>query len=82
VLDVFLSAKGFSCSLDALYRGLGISKLQFLVKKKRENFCIGFFYFLFIKTVDPNPVADSLEMLDPEPKQYIFGSDPDPIRIQ
>jgi hypothetical protein len=71
VLDVFLSAKGFSCSLDALYRGLGISKLQSLVKKREEIFALVFFNFMFIKTADPNPVADSLEMLDPEPEQYI-----------
>jgi hypothetical protein len=28
-----LRAEGFFCSLDVLYRGLGISKLQFLIKK-------------------------------------------------
>jgi hypothetical protein len=27
-----LRAEGFSCSLDVLYGGLGISKLQFLIK--------------------------------------------------
>ncbi len=29
--------KGFSCSLDVLYGGLGISKLQVLNKKRRKN---------------------------------------------
>ncbi len=29
-----LRAEGFSCSLDVLYEGLGISKLQFLIKKQ------------------------------------------------
>ncbi len=29
----FLRADGFSCSLDVLYGGLGISKLQFLITK-------------------------------------------------
>jgi hypothetical protein len=29
----FLRAEGFSCSLDVLYVGLGINKLQFLIKK-------------------------------------------------
>jgi hypothetical protein len=29
-----LRAEGFSCSLDVLYGGLGISKLQFLIKKR------------------------------------------------
>jgi hypothetical protein len=28
-----LRAEGFSCSLSVLYEGLGISKLQFLIKK-------------------------------------------------
>jgi hypothetical protein len=28
-----LRAEGFSCSLGVLYAGLGISKLQFLIKK-------------------------------------------------
>jgi hypothetical protein len=28
-----LRAEGFSCSLGVLYGGLGISKLQFLIKK-------------------------------------------------
>jgi hypothetical protein len=28
-----LRAEGFSCSLDSLYGGLGISKLQFLIQK-------------------------------------------------
>jgi hypothetical protein len=30
----FLRAEGFSCSLDVLYGGLGISKLQFDQKRK------------------------------------------------
>jgi hypothetical protein len=28
-----LKAEGFSCSLKVLFEGLGISKLQFLIKK-------------------------------------------------
>jgi hypothetical protein len=32
-----LRAEGCSCSLDVLYRGLGISKLQFLIKKMIET---------------------------------------------
>jgi hypothetical protein len=28
-----LRTEGFFCSMDVLYRGLGISKLQFLIKK-------------------------------------------------
>ena len=37
VLDV-LRAKGFSYSLGVLYGGLGISKLQFLIKKIKIKF--------------------------------------------
>ncbi len=37
-----LRAEGFSCGLDVLYGGLGISKLQFLIKKryKKMSACI------------------------------------------
>ncbi len=60
MLDVFfVMAEGFSSSLDVLYGGLWISKLQILVN------CI----FLVIKTLDPGP--DSLEMLDPNPDSVI-----------
>ncbi len=33
-----LRAEGFSCSLGVLYGGLGISKLQFLIKKIEVKF--------------------------------------------
>jgi hypothetical protein len=39
-----LRAEGFSCRLDVLYEGLGISKLQFLV----------------IKTLNPDPALTSI----------------------
>ncbi len=61
-----MRAKGFSCSLDVLYGGLGISKLQFFDQKK-----INFFSYVFFKkknfghqTLDPDLV--SLELLDPD----------------
>jgi hypothetical protein len=66
-----LRVEGFSCSLDVLYEGLGISKLLFL--KKDKNFFAVFFPFLVIKTLvsDTEPAADpdpdSIEMLDPDP---------------
>jgi hypothetical protein len=42
----FLRAEGFSCSLGVLYGGLGISKLQFLIKKIEIKFpAINFFQF-------------------------------------
>jgi hypothetical protein len=41
-----LWAEGFSCSLGVLYGGLGISKLQFLIKKIEIKFpAINFFQF-------------------------------------
>ncbi len=41
-----LKAEGFSCSLGVLYGGLGISKLQFLIKKIEIKFpSINFFPF-------------------------------------
>jgi hypothetical protein len=46
VLDVhFWGLKGFSCSLGVLYGGLGISKLQFLIKKIKIKFLVNFFQF-------------------------------------
>jgi len=35
----FLRAEGFSCSLGGLFGGLGISKLQFLIKKIKISSC-------------------------------------------
>ena len=41
-----LRAEGFSCSLGVLYGGLGISKLQFLIKKIKIKFLfVNFFQF-------------------------------------
>jgi hypothetical protein len=41
-----LRAKGFSCSLGVLYGGLGIRKLQLLIKKIEIEFpAINFFQF-------------------------------------
>jgi hypothetical protein len=48
-------AEGFFCSLDVLYGGLGIGKLQFLIKKLFDFFpVVNFFHFLAIKTLDPD----------------------------
>jgi hypothetical protein len=59
-----LRAEEFSCSLGVLYGGLGISKLQFLIKKIEIKFpAINFFSILGNQTLDPQ-----LEkMLDPDP---------------
>jgi hypothetical protein len=58
-----LRAEGFSCSLGALgvlYGGLGISKLQFFIKKIEIKFpAINFFQFLCHQTLDPDPGSGS-----------------------
>jgi hypothetical protein len=70
-----LRVEGFSCSLDVLYGGLGINKLQFLVKKRKENNfgCFLFFNFwssqswfhtrirIYLKTLDPDPYIHKLK---------------------
>jgi hypothetical protein len=49
-------AEGFSCSLGVLYGGLGISKLQFLIKNIEIKFpAIKFFSSLGHQTLDPDP---------------------------
>jgi hypothetical protein len=58
----------FSYRLDVLYIGLGISKLQFFIKKDIKKFQLFFLLqFLVMKTLDPDQDPDSLEMLDPNP---------------
>ncbi len=62
-------AEGFSCSLDIRYGGLGISKLQFLIKKGFKKISAVFFSSIFGHQnpgsgLDPDPYPDSLEMLD------------------
>ncbi len=42
-----LWAGGFCCNLDIFYGGLGIGKLQFLIKKKFNFFFSCFFFFNF-----------------------------------
>ncbi len=42
-----LRAEGFSCSLGVLYGGLGISKLQFFIKKIEIKFPAIYFFFNF-----------------------------------
>jgi hypothetical protein len=68
VLDVLFWAEAFSCNLDILYGGLGISKLHFfIIKRFSKNFGCIFFSSIF---GHQNPGAgldpDSLE-LNPDP---------------
>ncbi len=53
-----MRAEDFSCSLGVLYGGLGMSKLQFLIRKCKQNFVI--------ETLDPDPDPQLEKMLDPD----------------
>jgi hypothetical protein len=57
-----LRAEGFSCSLNVLYIGLGISNMQISIKKRYK------------KNTDP----DSFEMLDPDLHPDPDSINPDP----
>jgi hypothetical protein len=61
----------FSCTLEGLYEGLGISEMQFLNKKRFKKFSSLFFFFNFwsSKALDPDP--DSLKMLESDPNSLI-----------
>jgi hypothetical protein len=54
-------AEGFSCCLGVLYGGLGISKLQFLIKKIEIEFPVK----IFFNFRSSNPGSE--KMLDPDP---------------
>jgi hypothetical protein len=77
-----LRAEGFLCNLDVLYGGLGIGKLQFLIKKKLIFFSAEFFFsqFLVIKALDPDwiriRIGNQPKMLDPDPDE--MNADPQP----
>ncbi len=63
-----LRAEGFFCSLVVLYGGLGISKLQFLIKKfKIKVFRCKFFSILGHQTWIRNPDLQLVKMLNPDP---------------
>ncbi len=77
-----MRAEGFFCNLDILYRGLGIAKLQFLIKKKFTFFSavIFFLQFLVIKALDPDWIRIRIgiqpKMLDQDPDE--INADPQP----
>ncbi len=64
-----MRAEDFFYYFDILYGGLGIGKLQFLIKKEKKNFICNF--FLIFGHLSPGSVLD----LDPEPDPDL---DPDP----
>jgi hypothetical protein len=65
-----LRAEDFFYNLDILYGGLGIGKLQFLIKKNKKKFSVVIFFSIF-GHLSPGSVLD----LDPDPDPDL---DPDP----
>ncbi len=57
--------ENISCSLDVLYGGLGISKLQFLITKYNFFSAVNFKFFL-IETLDLDLDPHCQKMLDPD----------------
>ncbi len=74
-----MRAEGFSCSFGVLYGGLGISKMQFLIKKIKIKFLVViFFSILGHQTLDPDPGSGSgIRIRNPDP-QLEKMLDPDP----
>ncbi len=71
-----MRSEGCSCSLEVLYRGLRISKLQFLIKKRlKKPFHLYSFLlqFLVIKAldIDTDPYPDSMNS---DPQLWFPGS--------
>jgi hypothetical protein len=67
--------------LDILYGGLGIGKLQFLIKKNKNKFsAVICFQFFVIKALDPDWIRIRIgvhpKMLDPDPDE--MNADPQP----
>ncbi len=72
-----LRAEGFSGSLDVLYEGLRISKLQFLIKKSMIIKKLQLYFFLQFLTSKPwIRIWISLEMLDPDPQHRKLADRP------
>jgi hypothetical protein len=70
-----LRAEGFSCSLCVLYKGLGISKLLFLIKKNiRIISAVKVFKFLVIKK--PGSGYAIRNKLGPDPDPHLINADP------
>jgi hypothetical protein len=75
-----LRAEGFFCSLGVLDGGLGISKLQFLIKNiKIKISSLKFFSILGHQTRIRNPDPQLEKMLDPDPHK--INADPQPCAL-
>ena len=79
-----MRAEGFFFNLDILYGGLGIGKLQFLIKNKCKKIfsCNFFFQFLVIKALDPDWIRIRIglqpQTLDPDQDPEKMNTDPQP----
>ncbi len=78
-----MRAEGFFCNLDILYGGLGIGKLQFLIKKNVIFFsAVIFFQVLVIKALDPDWIRIWIGLqpqpLDPDSDPEKMNTDPKP----
>ncbi len=83
-----MRTEGFFYNLDLLNGGLGIGKLQFLIKKKKIISAVIFFQFLVIKALDPYWIRISIwiririglqhHTLDPDPDPKKMNTDPQP----
>ncbi len=76
-----MRTEGFFYNLDILNGGLGIGKLQFLIKKNLNKFsAVIFFQFLVIKALDPYWIRIRIGLqhhtLDPDPEK--MNTDPQP----
>jgi hypothetical protein len=71
-----LRAEGFFCNLDILFGGLGIGKLQFLIKKKFNFFFSYKFFSIFGHQTPWIRIDIQPKMLDPDP--YQMNTDPQP----
>ncbi len=76
-----MRAEGFFWNLDILYGGLGIGKLQFLIKKFFYFFsAVIFVQFLVIKALDLDWIRIHIglqpQTLDPDPEK--MNTDPKP----
>jgi hypothetical protein len=62
-----LRAEGFSCSLNVLYGGLGINKLQYLINKVKQIFSRNFFNMWSSKPWIRIGIQPKMLDLDPDP---------------
>ncbi len=73
-----LRAEGFFYNLDILYGGLGIGKLQFLIKKKKKISAVIFLNFWSLKPWIRIRIGVHPKMLDPDPDPEKINTDPQP----